>query len=107
MVVKWTWDPDIKDHFLVLDHHGKEATLNYAPQNQGRVIAIYSDTAYLSGYDDESGEATIIKCSSDKIDQTINHHPLVYQKRKSFGALLNFEGSPWFLHGLKTVTQYF
>jgi len=82
VVVKWTWDPDIKDHFLVLDHHGKEATLNYAPQNQGRVIAIYSDTAYLSGYDDESGEATIIKCSSDKIDQTINHHPLVYQKKK-------------------------
>lgn len=81
-VSMWTWEPDHKARYLVLDHHGNHVDLPFKPENRKRILAIYGKVAWLTGYDDESGEALILKCSKDQIDGVAAEHSILYEKTR-------------------------
>jgi len=70
----WTADPDLKQHFLVLDHDGKPATLAFDPKCMERVVAFDDSQAVVSVFDDENG-ASLVRCVLDRVDEVAAKYP--------------------------------
>ena len=79
VIEKWSMEPDKVKHYLVLDRKGQDASLNYLPSHEARIMAIYGDKAYISLFNKDDQEATIAVCPTNAINRVAKEHPIDYE----------------------------
>ncbi|MDJ0838232.1 MAG: 6-bladed beta-propeller [Acidobacteriota bacterium] len=76
MITRWSAYPDHKKYAFVFDHQGRRVQPEESHYN--RIIAIHGETAYLTGYNEESGQGMLIRCHKADIDRVAAFYDDVY-----------------------------
>ena len=88
VVELWTNEPDEVQSYLVMDQKGRRVALNFKPEHNHRVLAIVGEAAFLTGYDNELGEAVIYRCLKSQIDAVAQSRPIEYEHQMGVFARL-------------------
>ncbi len=79
VVLLWTGNPDTMKRALVFDHQGKQTVLPYKAEHEARIMAISGQDAYISLYEEEDDQASLLRIPVTKIDATLASHPLAFE----------------------------
>lgn len=76
---KWTFWPDKKDDYFAIAANGQSAPLSHPGQTDERILIVVGDTAYISHYDVDLDEASIIVCDVKEIEAVTAQFKLEFE----------------------------